>query len=680
MIKIKIPIISKWLERRSSASDLKNPSDWLLSAFTGAPTRTGVRVSESTALKLTAVFACVRILSETVASLPLPVYRRVPGGGKERAPDHPLYTVLHDIANPEMTAMVFRETIMSHCVTWGNGYAYIIRDNAGRVRELWPLLPDRTRPERNKQTGELYYITTRLDGQQIKLPPRDVLHIPGLGWDGIKGYSPIHMAREAIGLGLATEEFGARFFGQGTHIGGVAEHPGKLGEQAHKNLTESLNAAYQGLGKSHLLLILEEGMKYQKIGIPPNDAQFLETRKFQVTEIARIFRVPPHMLADLERATFSNIEHQSIEFVVHTIRPWLVRWEQAIKMRLFSELERQTYFAEHIVDGLLRGDIQSRYQAYAVGRQNGWLSANDIREKENMNPIEDGGDIYLVPLNMVPANQTSMEPQPSPPSNNGDDENNNRTVQFNEQRGIRSATARQRLSTAYEKVFRDAAERIVKREKADIKRALNKFFGERGSALFDEWLQNFYDEAPEWIQRIMLPVALAFAEAIQGEVAEEIGIKPGMTAALEAFTREYVEAFSIRYVNSSRGQIKALIKEAEDDDLNPAELISQRVDEWEEKRPKKVAKRETVQQAGAVARETYKKAGVKRLKWVNTGSKNCPWCNSMDGKIIGIDEHFLKPGDEWSPEGAEGETMKIRKPLLHPPLHRGCKCSILAAD
>ena len=178
----------------------------------------------------------------------------------------------------------------------------------------------------------------------------------------------------------------------------------------------------------------------------------------------------------------------------------------------------------------------------------------------------------------------------------------------------------------------------------------------------------------------MLPVALAFAEAIQGEVAEEIGIKPGMTAALEAFTREYVKAFSIRYVNSSRGQIKALIKEAEDDDLNPAELISQRVDEWEEKRPKKVAKRETVQQAGAVARETYKKAGVKRLKWVNTGSKNCPWCNSMDGKIIGIDEHFLKPGDVWSPEGAEGETMKIRKPLLHPPLHRGCKCSILASD
>ncbi|NLB56077.1 MAG: phage portal protein [Lentisphaerae bacterium] len=670
---MKIPFISKWLERRSRSSTLSNPDNWLLNLFNGAPTKTGVNVNEASALKLTTVFACVRILSETVASLPLLVYRRTANGGKERVPEHPLYTILHDRANPEMTAMIFRETLMAHCVTWGNAYAYIIRDNAGRARELWPLLPNRTEPKRDERTNKLYYEAKIKNGEQIKLSPDEVLHIPGLGWDGIKGYSPIRMAREAIGLGLATEEFGALFFGQGTNIGGIAEHPGKLGEKAHKNLRNSLNETYQGLGKSHRLLLLEEGMKFQKVGVPPNDAQFLESRKFQVEEICRIFRVPPHLVASLDRATFSNIESQSIEFVVHTIRPWLVRWEQAIKMRLISEAEQQKYFAEHIVDGLLRGDIQSRYQAYAVGRQNGWLSANDIREKENMNPIEDGGDIYLVPLNMVPADQVGMDSLRTDYTLDS-----SRAFQFNEQRGIRSATARKRLSAAYEKIFQDVAARIVKREKADIRRALKKHFGERSSIFFENWLKEFYEEAPEWVQRMMFPIAMGFAEAIQGEIAEEINIEPGMTKELEVFTKKYVEAFSYRHTGSSKGQIIALIRKAEDENEDLVELIEERLDEWEEKRPGKVAMRETIQQASAVAVAVYKMSGVQRLKWVNTGSKSCPWCESMNGKIVGIEEHFVEPGEEWSPEGAEGEHMKIRGPIQHPPLHAGCQCMIIA--
>lgn len=355
-------------------------------------------------MQTSAVFACVRVLSETVASLPLRVYQRLPTGGKTRAPTHPLYSVLHDIANPEMSAFTLRETLMVHLTLWGNAYAEIEYDAGGRVRSLWPIPPDRVQVQRDDRTKELKYTLILPDGLQRTLLAWQVLHIPGIGFNGLVGMSPIAAARQSIGLAVATETFGAKFFGSGTNVGGIAKHPGKLTEQGSKNLRASVNETYSGLGNSHRIMLLEEGMDFEKIGIPPEDAQFLETRKFQLNEIARIYRVPPHMIGDLERATFSNVEQQSIDFVVHTVRPWLVRWEQAINMKLFTQSERRRFFAEHLVDGLLRGDIKSRYDAYAVGRQNGWLSANDIREMENMNPIE-GGDVYLVNGNMLPADQ-----------------------------------------------------------------------------------------------------------------------------------------------------------------------------------------------------------------------------------------------------------------------------------
>lgn len=361
-------------------------------------------MNEQSALRVTAYLAAVKIISETVASLPLIVYRRIQPRGKERAPDHPLYTVLHDQANSEMTAYQFRETLQGHILNWGNGYAEIERDGAGRVIGLWPLLPDRTWPERDQETQRLQYRTILPDGQQILLPSERVLHIPGFGFDGLVGYNPVKLAREAIGMALAAEQFGADFFGNGAKPSGIVEYPGRLSDEAYKRYKEEVQEAHGGLGKQHRLMVLEEGLKYHQVTIPPEEAQFLETRKFQVAEIARIFRVPPHMLGDLERATFSNIEHQSIEFVVHTIRPWLVRWEQAIRMKLLTPAERREFFAEFLVDGLLRGDIESRYNAYAVGRQNGWLSANDIREMENMNPVP-GGDVYMVNGNMVPIDQ-----------------------------------------------------------------------------------------------------------------------------------------------------------------------------------------------------------------------------------------------------------------------------------
>lgn len=421
--------VTQLLERRSiERPAVPLTSQTLIGVLTGAPTAAGRVVSPEGALRVIVVYACVRILAETIASLPFPVYKRLPEGGKVRDFDHPLYEVLHDQANPEMSSFELRECLVGHLCLWGNAYCEIERDGAGRVRALWPLRPDRMSVERVRQpfgrvvagltsdaraaAGPLIYKYTVPTGQQVYLRQSSILHLRTFGTDGLIGKSPISLAREAVGLTMATEEFGARFFGNDSRPGGVLQTPNKLSEQARQRLKNDWEALHRGLEHSHRVAVLEEGVTWQSIGIPPEDAQFLETRKFQLAEIARLFRIPPHMIADVERSTSwgTGIEQQSIGFVVYTIRPWLVRIEQAIRQQVFTSVDREQWTAEFVVDGLLRGDIKSRYDAYATARQWGWLSADEIRELENMNPLPDGmGKQYLTPLNMASASEESSQ-------------------------------------------------------------------------------------------------------------------------------------------------------------------------------------------------------------------------------------------------------------------------------
>lgn len=367
----------------------------------------GKRVNERSAMQMTAVYSCVRILSEAVASLPIHVYRYNESGGKEKALDHPLYFLLHDEPNPEMTSFAFRETLMTHLLLWGNAYAQIIRNGKGEVVGLYPLMPDRMTVDRDDK-GQLYYEyrlsqedAPTMKGQTVVLRRKDVLHIPGLGFDGLVGYSPIAMAKNAIGLAIAAEEYGSKFYANGAAPSGVLEHPGTLKDPSR--VRESWQSTFGGSANANKVAVLEEGMKYTPISISPNEAQFLETRKFQINEIARIFRVPPHMVGDLEKSSFSNIEQQSLEFVKYTLDPWVSRWEQNMMRSLLSDDEKSAFFIKFNVDGLLRGDYQSRMNGYAIGRQNGWMSANDIRELENLDriPAELGGDLYLINGNMT---------------------------------------------------------------------------------------------------------------------------------------------------------------------------------------------------------------------------------------------------------------------------------------
>lgn len=367
----------------------------------------GKNVNERSAMQMTAVYSCVRILAEAVAGLPLHLYRYKEDGGKEKALDHILYNLLHDEPNKEMSSFIFRETLMTHLLLWGNAYAQIIRNGKGEIIALYPLMPNKMTVDRD-ENGEIVYIYSRSTDEAIKengtvyLTSRDVLHIPGLGFDGLVGYSPIAMAKNAIGLAIAAEEYGSKFYANGAAPSGVLEHPGTIKDPAR--LRENWNSTFGGSVNSGKVAVLEEGMKYTPISISPEQAQFLETRKFQINEIARIFRVPPHMVGDLEKSSFSNIEQQSLEFVKYTLDPWVIRWEQSLSRSLLTSDEKKKYFFKFNLEGLLRGDYASRMSGYATARQNGWMSANDIRELENLDkiPQELGGDLYLINGNMLP--------------------------------------------------------------------------------------------------------------------------------------------------------------------------------------------------------------------------------------------------------------------------------------
>ncbi len=416
-------------------------------AFYLGGTSSGKAVNERTAMQMTAVYACVRILSEAIAGLPLHLYRYREDGGKEKATDHPLYCLLHDEPNPEMSSFVFRETLMTHLLLWGNAYAQIIRNGHGEVIALYPLMPNKMSVNRDS-AGSLYYEYTRqtedaptIKGTTVKLKPSDVLHVPGLGFDGLVGYSPIAMAKNAIGLAIATEEYGSKFFANGATPGGILEHPSVVKDP--ERVRNSWNAAFGGSGNANKVAVLEEGMKYTPISISPEQAQFLETRKFQIDEIARIFRVPPHMVGDLEKSSFSNIEQQSLEFVKYTLDPWVTRWEQSICRTLLSPNEKKDFFVKFNVEGLLRGDYESRMRGYATARQNGWMSANDIRSLENLDmiPDEEGGNLYLINGNMLPLSKAGAF------AKDGKEESDEEVLEMETETGEKSGNGHRRTGT-----------------------------------------------------------------------------------------------------------------------------------------------------------------------------------------------------------------------------------------
>jgi HK97 family phage portal protein len=443
----------------AESRSLENPAtpvsaEQLASLIGYGPTRSGVQINEQTALTYSAVFGAVRILSESVGMLPLAVFR---GDDDEdvkiRAKDHPAYPLLRWEPNPEMTATAWKEAEQANLTLWGNCYARVIEGNDGTPKQILPLLSDRTHVER--VAGQLRY---KVEGGGGSFAPEEIIHIPGLSLNGLNGLTPIGYAREAVALGKAAEIFGATFFGNGATVAGVLEVPGTLKPEQKAELRESWQAMHGGSGNSFKTAVLQAGTKFNRIGIPPEDAQFLETRKFQVTEIARVYRIPPHMLGDLERATNANIEHQSLEFLIYTLAPWLEKWESELTRKLCGTSGE--YHVKFDDSRLLRTDITARQQFYSIGRQWGFLNADEIRAREGLAPLPNGqGQTYYSPVNMVPSDKFKDMPTPgtTPPPPPGDDGNDNPPHP-------NKGDVKARAVEAVRLVFADAIQRMQRKE------------------------------------------------------------------------------------------------------------------------------------------------------------------------------------------------------------------------
>jgi len=638
--------------------------------FGGVESKAGARVNVDSAVKVTAVFACVRILAMVLASLPLHTYRRITGG-KELATDHPLYFVLHSMFNPQCTSYMGRLIMMVNLLLTGRAHAEIVRNGEGDIIELWPIPSNKVSIRMNPRTNEPSYEVYLDSGGTKVLYPEQMFHLQWIGLENFDTFDPIVLAREAIGLSIAAEEFGSNFFANGANASGIAEYPGKLSEEAYNRFIKTFNEKYAGLSKAQRVMFLEQGLKFTKLTINPNEAQSLETRKHQVIEVCRFYGVPPHMVMDLERATFSNIEHQDLSFVKYNLQPYLVCWEQEMLKSFFRPSERREYFSEFSVEGLLRGDSKARAEFYTAMFNIGVYSQNDIRAKENDNPFE-GGEKHYVPMNMVAIEDAGAQQAQQGPPPDGD----RQARQEQRKRAAQQRSAELKLKTAnnYKRIFKDAAERVVKREKSQVLDKARKSFTERSEADFLVWLEEYYRNAPEWMKRTMMPVLLSYAEAIQGLAADEVKAAAGMTPELEKWMDGYADIWARNYTASSLGQLQAVIQKANEEGREPLEEIETRLDEWEERRPEKVASNEVIEAAGVVSKFVFAAAGVRYLRWVNAGGKTCPYCQELDGRVVGIDQAFIGKGDRLDSEDGQ---MEIRKPALTPPLHRGCQCQIV---
>ena len=673
-------ILESIFTKASASVATKQPSEtrsdyWQDQMVTlGGGSNAGISVTPVSALTSSAVFACVRILAETIASLPLIVYSRT-AKGRDRATNFYLYPLLHDNPNEYMTSFELRETLQGHLSLWGNAFSQLDYDAAGRIVSIFPLRPDRMMSIQY-DNGRKYYHYQLPNGQFIWLPDEKIWHLKAFG-DGIWGYSPVELLRNAIGLNMALEKFGSKFFGNGARPGGVLEHPGTLGENAQKSLRASWNEMHAGLDNAHKVAILEEGMKWHDIGIPPEDAQFLETRKFQLNEISRIYRIPPHMIADLEKATFSNIEQQDLEFVKYTMFPWLTRWEQSIHTNLLLERERKKYYVEFLVDGLLRGDNASRSNFYATAKQWGWMSTNEIREKENMNPVE-GGDVYLVPMNMMAATDVGQGDQGQADQAQGDQgqgdqaQKSQRSIEF---RADNSAGKRHRLMESYKPLYYDTVRRILRKESKDVQAAVKRTLKESGWAGLRLWMENYYQTHADHIKDQMMPLGKSYGIQVADLAAQEVeGDTPD--ESVDKFTESFVGGYSARHVGISKSKIEQDYMKAIDDEVDPETALLDDLETWPDTRSLVVSMEESVRFGNATAKMVYAALGIRRLRLIAFG-ENCPYCTRMNGKVIGIEEYFIPAGGSLEADGHPPLTSTTD--IGHPPLHGGCDCMIVSS-
>jgi len=669
------------IKRNLKLSDPKawNPSLWNLYGM--SETESGVQVTEETALNLSSLYAGINIISSDIASLPIHLYKKRSDGKRKLITNHNSLERLNYRANPYMPAVNFRQATMAHILSWGNMYAEIGKDSMGQVTELWPIPPHKVFPE--WVGGDLKYRIVVGGQPDVWLNREKVLHVAGLGYDGIIGYSVVRKAAESIGLSMASEKFGARYFGANTNIGGVVKFPRAMSADSQKNLRQSM-AKYQGGDKSHRWMLLEQGMEVEQLGFSPDDSQFLQTRQFQVSEIARWLNMPPHKLKDLIRSTFSNIEEQEIEYYTGTITPWTNVLEQNYNNQLLTENEhRLGYYFKHSLKAVLRGNSNARADYYTKRFFLGTITPNEIRAFEDEEPLDtDYADKTYIQMNLTPLDDIDKDPvmpaadknlpgeQPPTPEQIEDDNRSywrrilDRDAEQVKLIEHRSVIGRDKISSRYYSLILDAAERIVLKEAKAVGKNI-KNGGNKSS------VDEFYKHMPAVIRKQLQGVISTYQEAIMDQAASEVSLDvDDIIGDARKWIDEYFDIYVLRHVGRSQGQINALL-----DKEDSQELVMQRMDEWIERRPEKIAVEESVRAANSATQFVFWSAGFSSV-WRIRGAETCPYCQELNGRKVKPGQSLFTSDAEFEPKGAKNGPMKIRGGLSHPPLHQGCDCYV----
>lgn len=642
-------------------------------------TKAGTKVGEVSSLKISAVFAAVNFLAGTIASMPKVIYRHLRTGGKERAFDHPLYDRFHNKPNDSgLTAWQWIYTSIAHKYLWGNWYTFIDK-KSHQNQQFVPLLPDRT--WRDPDNSDVY-ITRKGNGTSLRLPRSQMLHIPHFSLAGITGKGIIHYARESLGIAKALDESVGLFFGHGTHAGGFVEVEGSMDEDTRKALQKDFNEKYAGLGNIWKIIFLKNA-KYKPEEVDLEKYQALQSRQFSVVEVARWMNLPPHILRDLTRATYSNIEEQGIDLVVYSLLPLTTQIEQEMNVAFFDEDERRDHLVKFELKGLLRGDLKTRTAFYTAMLDRGVFNADQVLDLEDINPQPDGlGKSYFVQLNMVNkeavVSGSGMQNRSSIIILNPD---NSLSFPETKQRlalhDRRSSTLRRRITNAYKKKFDGYGQEITAGETKAVLAAVKEMLTKRGTVEFLEWLEEFYGGFDEEVDSLSAPLLSSYADSILPIAQEEINSNLDVSATYENFQKEYRDYFVERHVQSSRGQLRAVVINAQKEGKDETEAIEKRLSEWEEKRPGKISMRESIRAESAFTRSVFGMCGILKIMSVTLGAKPCPYCTALDGMIIGIDQVFLSKG-VFQPEGAE-VPLTITHNYSHPPYHDGCVCGIVAS-
>lgn len=687
-------IVTRGLEGRGlSISDLDSIIEH---GYYGPPnTATGININEMSALRSIGVLSCVQILSRGLATPPLKIFERL-NPGRQEASGLNLYHLLHDQPNPEMSSYKWRETKQGHLSTWGNAYSEIEWNMSdGTIKALWPLRPDKMEVSREKN-GRLWYVYTLPNGKKVGLPAWRVFHVKGFGFNGLTGYSPIGLAREGISLDMAAERHGNRFFKNDARPGGVVRHPKTLSKEAKEFLRDSWERMHQGLDNAHRVAILDEGMEWQSIGLPNKDIQYIENRKFQKAEIATLYNVPLHMVNLQEKSSSwgSGIAEMTQGFIDFTMLPWYENWEQEIFVKLLLPKDQKKYYAEFVTEYYLRGDLKDRaeYQTKTFGI--GKYSINEVREKDNQNPIDGpAGDYHFVPMNYVPVELIGKSLEDSEDGRQAARQLNLLVRAMNPQTAIvteetgrsekdnkgsdppQKTTVRPSLSASFVPIISDTALRIIRGERRNISREAKKQL--RNITNLEIWLDEYYrDKHPPFVRAQMLPVFTSLATAIQAAAAEEVGQEAEVSAEQERFVSDYTDTFIARYIKASNANIKKTLRVATEEEHDHLEALDEMFDRWEETRPGKIAMRENIQLAGAIAALTFAGAGY-RLMWGAVG-KSCPYCEALDGTIISYGGAFLDKGDSFQPDGVDAPLTTSSR-IGNPPAHPGCDCTLFPA-